>query len=58
MILGDTNIDMLEDNDQEDKSHIARTMPIYREILEENGMSIQNKKPTWFRKKQKHCWII
>ena len=33
MILGDTNIDRLEDNDQEDKSHIARTMPIYREIL-------------------------
>ena len=53
MILGDINIDMLEENDQEDKSHIARTMPIYREILEENGMSILNKKPTWYKKKQK-----
>ena len=33
MILGDTNIDMLEENDQEDKSHIARTMIIVMDQL-------------------------
>ena len=52
-LLGDINIDMLENNNQIDKSNIARTMPIYKEILEDNGMSVQNKKPTWFRGNQK-----
>ena len=56
MILGDTNIDMLEENDQEDKSHIARTMPIYREILEENGMSIQNKNRHGIEENKRHFW--
>ena len=53
MILGDTNIDMLESNDQIYRTNIARTMPIYREILEDNGLSVQNKKKTWFRVNKK-----
>ena len=53
MLLGDVNIDTLENNDQIDKSHIARTMQIYRGILEDNGMAVQNKKTTWFKKNQK-----
>ena len=52
MILGDTNIDMLESNDQIDRGNIARTMPIYREILENNGLSVQNKKNNMVQRKQ------
>ena len=43
MILGDINIDMLKSNNHFDRTNIARTMPIYREILEDNGMSVLNK---------------
>ena len=53
MLLGDINIDLLGNNDQTGKSNIARTMPIYREVLEDNGMVVQNKKTTWFRGTQK-----
>ena len=49
IVTGDTNIDMLEDKDQISLSQICQTMPIYREMLEENGMIVMNKKPTWFR---------
>ena len=40
---------MLEDKDQIAASRICRTMPIYRDILDEYGMHVMNKKPTWFR---------
>ena len=53
IITGDTNIDMLEEKDQVSASRICRTMPIYRDILEENGMYVMNKKPTWFRGNKK-----
>ena len=53
MMLGDINIDMLEQCDQVDCSNISRTMPIYKEIFDDNGLSLLNKKPTWFRGKQK-----
>ena len=53
IITGDTNIDMLEKHDQIATSRISRTMPIYREILEEHGMYVMNKKPTWFRGNKK-----
>ena len=43
IITGDTNIDMLEEKDQISASRICRTMPIYRDILEENGMHVMNK---------------
>ena len=44
---------MLEDRDQIAASRTCRTMPIYREILEEHGMYVMNKKPTWFRGNRK-----
>ena len=42
----------------EDKSFILDTWyrqwePIYREILEEHGIYVMNKKPTWFRGNRK-----
>ena len=40
---------MLADCDQISISRTRRTMPIYRDILEEYGLCIMNKKPTWFR---------
>ena len=40
---------MLDEKDQIAASRICRTMPIYIEILEENGMHVMNKKITWFR---------
>ena len=53
IITGDINIDMLEDRDQITDSRTCRTMQIYREILEEHGMHVMNKKPTWLRGKRK-----
>ena len=40
---------MLEELDQIGISRTCCTMPIYREILEEYGLCVINKKPTWFR---------
>ena len=53
IITGDTNIDMLEERDQIATSRICRTMPIYRDILEEHGMHVMNKNPTLFRGNKK-----
>ena len=39
-ITGDFNIDMLEERDQIGTSRTCRTMPIYREILQENGLCV------------------
>ena len=58
MILGDINIDMLETNDQSHRGNIARTMPIYREILEENSLSVKNEKTTWFKEIRNPSWTI
>ena len=44
---------MLEKGDQMGASRTCRTMPIYREILEEYGLCIMNKKPIWFRGNKK-----
>ena len=51
MLLGDISIDILETRDQVDCSNISRTMPIYKEILYDTGLSVLNKKPTRFRGK-------
>ena len=40
---------MLKEHDQIGISRTYQTMPIYREILEEYGLCVMNKKPTWFR---------
>ena len=45
MILSDINIDMFVECDQIAVSRRCRTMPIYREILEEYGLCVMNKKP-------------
>ena len=42
-------MDMLEELDQIGISKTCRTMPTYKEILEEYGLCVMNKKPTWFR---------
>ena len=44
---------MLDEKDQIAASNICVTMPLYREILEENGMYVMNKKPTWSKNNKK-----
>ena len=44
---------MLEKRDQISISRTCRTMPIYRKILEDYGLCVINKKPTWFRQNKK-----
>ena len=49
LITGDINIDMLDSRDPISISRTCRTMPIYRQNLEDVGLCIMNKKPTWFK---------
>ena len=46
IIMGDINIDMSEDVDQALISRTAKTLPIYQEIMEDNGLVILNKEKT------------
>ena len=44
---------MLEDPDQISISGTCRTMPIYRKMMEDYGLCVMNKKPTWYQKDNK-----
>ena len=48
--MGDINIDMSEDVDQALISRTTQTLPIYQEIMEENGLVILNKDKTRYAK--------
>ena len=49
----DINIDMLENHDQISISRTCRLMPIYREIKEDYGLCVMNKKTNMVLKGQK-----
>ena len=57
IILGHINIDMSEDNDQALISRTTKTLPIYQEIMEDNGLVILNKEKTRYAKREKASLI-
>ena len=57
ILMGDINIDMSEDVDQELISRTTQTLPIYQEIMEENGLVILNKDKTRYAKNEKPSLI-
>ena len=48
--MGDINIDTSEDVDQTLISRTAKTLPIYQDIMEDNGLVILNKEKTRYAK--------
>ena len=57
ILMGDINIDMSEDFDQALISRTTQLLPIYQEILEENGRVILNKDKTRYAKSKKPSLI-
>ena len=57
ILMGDINIDMSEDVDQALISRTTQTLPIYQEIMEENGLIILNKDKTRYAKNEKPSLI-
>ena len=55
--MGDINIDMSEDVDQALINRTTQTLPIYQEIMEENGLVILNKEKTRYAKNEKPSLI-
>ena len=53
ILMGDINIDMSEDVDQALISRTTQTLPIYQELMDENGLVILNKDKTRYAKKGK-----
>ena len=50
ILMGDINIGMSEDVDQALINRTTLTLPIYQEIMEENGLVILNKENTRYAK--------